>query len=177
MAARDASLLSDELAEWVAKSKRLQAEVHELTKTFDTQLEARDIYDQQQYTPLATLLATPLRRVMPSCAARLSASARRHSRRRRWSAPPSTRSRSRPRQRSSARSCRCYSARGRSPATRPSRGAAAGVATLWARCLTRVPSRPRHHRCRAPQPNRTARRVTQCSTLLAPQAPARRRRV
>ena len=39
--ARDASLLSDELAEWVAKSKRLQAEVDELTKTFDTQLEAR----------------------------------------------------------------------------------------------------------------------------------------
>ena len=41
--ARDASLLSDELAEWVAKSKRLQAEVDELTKTFDTQLEARTV--------------------------------------------------------------------------------------------------------------------------------------
>ena len=42
--ARDASLLSDELAEWVAKTKQLQAEVDELTKTFDTQLEARDTY-------------------------------------------------------------------------------------------------------------------------------------
>ena len=61
--ARDASLLSDELAEWVAKSKQLQAEVDELTKTFDTQLEARDfvdmyttaeLYTEQQYTLLAT---------------------------------------------------------------------------------------------------------------------------
>ena len=50
--ARDASLLSDELAEWVAKSKRLQAEVDELTKTFDTQLEARGI----RYTVTATIL-------------------------------------------------------------------------------------------------------------------------
>ena len=50
--ARDASLLSDELAEWVAKSKRLQAEVDELTKTFDTQLEARG----RRYTVTATIL-------------------------------------------------------------------------------------------------------------------------